>query len=333
MDWKRHYNIYLEKMGEQTKILEQTQDLLTLSSFFAKCPNLRSLVFSNGYAFHNYQRIHDPFEAALQKPFCHLKPMGIRQLSMALIASASSQATLAKLTAGTISWEIFSYIDRLPWDEISAAFSSLTHLHLELTTGITEDDVVGVEVAECRRQLETDGSVRKLLGRIPNLEVLKLAFDFMNEDLDRSLFDPTYPADLKDIIPDGHVWPRLHTLKLGCFETLQDNLMSFLDNHKSTLRNLILVDVELTLKWTDNQTKEGGSWMDLLPYIRNTLQLDYGCLHGQISACGAHADGDEEWHINHEDVPGDEDWQEEIINYLKRKTDVCPLREDNMYFE
>jgi hypothetical protein len=72
--------------------------------------------------------------------------------------------------------------------------------------------------------------------------------------------------------------------------------------------------------------------MDLLPYIRNTLQLDYGCLYGQIGGCGAYHGGEEEWHINYEDVPGDEDWQEEITNYLKRKTDICPLREDNMYF-
>lgn len=331
MDWKRHYNIYLEKMREQTEILEQAQDFLTLSNFFKKCPNLRALVLSNGYSFHNYRRIHDPFEGALQKPFCHLEPMGIRQLSMALIASAYSPAKLAKLTAGTISWKFFSYIDRFTWDVIPSACSSLTHLHLKLTTGMT-DDVVGVEVAECRERLERDGSVRKFLGRIPNLEVLKLTFDFMNEDPDRLLFDPMYPADLKDIIPYGHVWPRLHTLKLGCFESLQDDLMGFLDNHKGTLKNLVLVDVALALKWADDQTAEGGSWMELLPHIRNTLQLDYGCLYGELSACGAHAGGDEEWHINHEDVPGDEDRQEEIVNYLMKKTDVCPLREDNMHF-
>jgi len=330
MDWKRHYNIYLEKMREQTEILKQMEDLYTLSSFFAKCPNLRTLVFSNGYVFHNYLRIHDPFEAALEKPYCHLEPMGVRQLLMALIASASSLAELAKLTAGTISWEFFPYVDRLSGDVIPTALSSLTHLELELTTGMTDDNVVGVEAAECRRQLETSGSVRKLLRRIPNLEVLKLTFDFMNQDLDN--FEPIYPANLTDIIADGHVWPRLHTLKLGCFETFQDNLMSFLDNHKSTLRNLVLVDVNLDLKWTDDHTKEGGSWMKLLPYLRNTLQLDYGCLHGQISACGAEEYEDEEWRINHEDVPGDEDWQEEIINYLAKKTDICPLRGDNMYF-
>lgn len=330
-NWRRHYNIYVGKLREQTEILEQAQDLLTLANFFGKCPNLRTLVFSNGYCFHNYRRIHDPFEATLEMPYSHLEPMGMRQLAMAMIALAWSLAKITKLKAGIISWKFFSNNDPFTWDMISSACSSLTHLRLELTTGMT-DDVVGVEVAECRRQLETNGSVRKFLGRIPNLEVLELTFDFMNEDPERLLFDPTYPADLKDIIPDRHVWARLHTLKLGCFETLQDNLLSFLDNHKSTLKSLILVDVALNLKWNDDQTAEGGSWMELLPHIRNTLQLDYGCLHGEVSAYGAHGEGDEEWHINHEDVPGDEDWWEEIVDYLTRKTDICPLRKDNMHF-
>jgi len=332
LDWRRHYNIYLQKMHEQTEILERVQDFLTLSRVFVKCPNLRSLVFSNGYTFHNYRRIHDPFEAALQMPSCHLKPMGVHQLLMALIASSKSQAKLAKLTAGTISWEFFSHIDSFPSDLIRDTCSSLTHLHLELTTGMTDDGIVGVEVAECRRQLEIDGSLHKFLGRIPNLEVLNLTFDFMNEDLDRTIFDPIYPAGLNDIIPNGHVWPKIHTLRLGCFETSQDDFMNFLDNHKGTLQNLILIDVALDIKWTGNQFKEGGSWLELLPFIRNTLILDYGCLHGEISAYGAHLGEEEEWHVNHEDVPGDEDWQEEIINYMTRKTDVCPLKEDNMYF-
>jgi hypothetical protein len=331
MDWKSRYNIYLDMMREQDEILDQMQDLDILSRAFAKCPNLRALVFSNEYAFHNYRRIHDPFEAALQQPYCYLKDMGSRQLFMALIASTRSQAKLAKLTAGTISWKFFSYLDCLPSDLIRLACSSLTYLHLELTTGMTDDDIFGVEVAECRNHLETHGSVRSFLGRIPNLEVLNLRFDFMNEDPDGSPFDPMYPAELKDIISLGHVWPKLHTLTLGCFETLQDDLMHFLDNHKSTLKSLILIDVELGLKRIDDHIK-GGSWMELLPYIRNTLQLDYGCLHGKLSACGAHAEGDEEWHVNHEDVPGEEDWREEIVNYLTRKIDVCPLREDNMCF-
>ena len=333
MDWRRHYNIYLEKMREQTEILQQMQDFLTLSRVFEKCPNVRALVFSNGYAFHNYRRIHDPFEAALQMPYCHFEPMGVEQLLVALIASASPYAKLAKLIAGTISWEFFSRADCCPSVLIRAACSSLTHLQLELTTGMTEDDIVGVEVAACRRQLEMDGSIRKFLRRIPNLEVLDLTFDFMNEDPDSSIFAPMYPADLKDIIPDGHLWPTLRTLRLGCFETSQGDLMRFLDNHKGTLKNLTLIDVSLDVKFIDDRVEEDGSWMELLPHIRNTLILEYGCLHGEISACGAHPGGNEEWHINHECVPGDEDFQEEIINYLTRKTDVCPLREDNMYFE
>jgi len=131
----------------------------------------------------------------------------------------------------------------------------------------------------------------------------------MSEDYESSLFDSSYPADLKDIIPDGHVWPKLHTLRLGCFETLQDDLMRFLHNHKDTLKKLILIDVALDFKWYDNQITGAGSWMNLLPNIRNTLILDYGCLHGEICTRGVAPEEDEEWHVSHEDFEGDEDLQ------------------------
>jgi hypothetical protein len=337
-DWRRHYNCYTQMMKDQRRILQDMEDIKVLGTVFRRCPNARTLVFSNGYHFHNYRRLHHPFEKAIQCPEDSLDPPGVRQLGGILVAAGIAGALLKSLTAGIISWRLFSLFDEEGNKSLlSDALSSLTTLELCLTTGVTEDDVCGVEVAECRQYLEENDSICKVLRRIPNLESLNLSFDYKNESEDRWWGEPLHAASLRYMVPMTHVWPLLHTIKLGCFETLQDDLMGLFTRHKTTLKCIVLADVWLEIKWLDQTTRigESGSWLKILSFIRDTLKLDYGCVHGELVTIGRNPEDDEEWHLPYEDFPDkkDVDFMEDIANYLTRKTDICPLSRGNMWFE
>jgi hypothetical protein len=338
MDWRRHYNYYTQMMKDQRRILQNTEDIIALSTVFRQCSNARTLVFSNGYHFHNYRRLHHPFEKAIQCPEDSLDPPGVRQLGGILIAAGIAKASLKSLTAGIISWRFFSLFDVEGIDGLlSDALSSLTVLELYLTTGMTEDDVCGVEVAQCRQYLEENDSICKVLRRIPNLESLNLSFDYKNEGEDRWWGEPLHAASLRYMVPMTQIWPVLHTIKLRCFVTLQDDLLDLFTRHKTTLKCVVLADVWLEIKWLDEAARigESGSWLKILSFIRDSLTLDYGCVHGELVTIGGNSEDDEEWHLPYEDCPDKEDvnFMEDIMNYLTGKTDVCPLLEENMLFE
>jgi hypothetical protein len=338
MDWRRHYNYYTEMIKDQNTILQEMEDIIALGTFFGECSNARTLVFSNGYHFHNYRSLRNPFEKAIQCPELNIEPPGVRQLWGILIAAGIAEVQLKSLTAGIISWRFFSlFEDKGNKCLLSEALSSLTTLELFLTTGVTDDDVGGVEVSECRQYLEENDSICKVLCRIPKLESLALSFDYTNEVEDRWIGEPSHAASLQYMVPMKQIWPALHTIKLGCFETIQDDLLDLFTRHKPTLKCVVLADVWLDLKWPDEAARigEGGSWLKVLCYIRDTLTLDYGCVHGELYAVGAIPGDDEEWHLPYEDFPHKEDvdFMKDIVNYLTGKTDICPLSKKNMYFK
>ncbi|KAK3320271.1 hypothetical protein B0T19DRAFT_284927 [Cercophora scortea] len=352
---KAKYKAYKLAHAAQKEILETSEDFQVLHEVVAKFPNLDDILMSVDFEFRKPEEDYNP-ELELRGPFDKLgcatipgfpKAEGVRHLSalLAAVQAAGRMKKLKSIRAGSLHYSFFNHSlsagSPIRIDGGVDIFQNLTrfelsiHCHSEFVdenrphdednNPLDDDDTDHVD--ECRRVMRT-GVIRKLLRKMPNLEVLSILFSEHDFDGDEAIF----PASFSEIIPADQVWPNLETLRLGSIETDREELVAFLVRHKESLMSLSLQDIRLI----------ETSWLKLLPQLKKELEPELmedvwitGVAYGQ---CEDEFDtGPEEWELGDgpefEERPDRKELAYKVHGYLMNSDrTTCPLTAaDNMY--
>jgi hypothetical protein len=166
---------------------------------------------------------------------------------------------------GFVDFLTLQSIPELPWNElhldrvhflvfgnpIKGDFSKLTTLDLKIT--IRNDytrDLRYRRLTDITRSRPTlrQGHLREFLVTLQHLECLRLDLDSTHENLwERRWFlhftEP--PSAISDILGLDCIWPKLRTLSLCHFFASSDSILSLLQRHSSTLKDLSLRNIIL----------------------------------------------------------------------------------------
>ena len=146
------------------------------------------------------------------------------------------------------------------------ALQSLRVLELCISTNSSRDDQdddsnYHQAIVECAAYLE-EGRLRDFISAAPNLTDLFLEFDSN---------DPQPPARLVDIV-GTNTWPSLHCVHFSLLSFTKDGLIEFYRRHSKTLNNIGFDDIKLLQ----------GTWQDLFPKIKETLELKHVKIAGHL---------------------------------------------------
>ncbi|KAK3687859.1 hypothetical protein B0T22DRAFT_458139 [Podospora appendiculata] len=164
------------------------------------------------------------------------------------------------LRLGWVSWHTFDTMEETAYPLTGAiqplCTSLLTHVDLFIASGCPPYDVRAIMA--CRESMEM-GALRRVLASLTRLQRLLLAFDFRRPIIDmQQRPDLLYPVTLADIAERGQTWPALEQLVLSNVECEGPDLVTLVENHRTSLKRVQLVGLRLNTM----------SWRTLLPCIK-----------------------------------------------------------------
>jgi hypothetical protein len=162
------------------------------------------------------------------------------------------------------------------------------------------------------------GHLRNFIISLSHLECLRLDLDSTHEHQCIPLFKQP-PSTIKGIFGLEYTWPKLRTLSLCHFSASLESLLSLLERHSSTIKDLSLRNTSLDEdsevmnadEWFQSEYNNApGSglgaeaklsmdavhraWPYVLPRLRDTLRLERATLSG-ILGVKCHGDG---WNLD-----------------------------------
>ncbi|RYP75119.1 hypothetical protein DL771_002580 [Monosporascus sp. 5C6A] len=314
------YKQYEAAASNQRRVLTSRLDVACLEEVLPRLTSLRMVTMSDNCRFHK-GRHAKPRPTPFNRTFDVLgpgltdRPFG-RPLDAFLLANASARCNIEHLRAGTLPWKFFDK-DPAELKLIFSPFSNLRGIELYMDI-IPEEHTRAGTWSELRRFREsmTKGTIRDLLSSMADLQVMSVNVECFHEIEETEDFYAVAP--LSHWIQPAYRWQDLQKLVLSGIECPRQELMSMLELHRETLREVCLRDVDL------KQT----SWDKLLPWIRKTLYLHDACICGVLL-------GSSETDIipggpsrirEHYDVPGDESGRTKFgysINMYCRRGGEC----------
>ncbi|MCJ1395859.1 hypothetical protein MMC18_008745 [Xylographa bjoerkii] len=162
------------------------------------------------------------------------------------------------------------HLDAISWHILKATTPfvcllrrAMLHLqNLKLVLKI-ERDTTFIQAENCRKSLES-GSLYNILTSTPELVSLHIDFDVLYSD--------HQPARLAEIFGKQR-WGSLHEVTLGQIETTQDELLAFLNRHKTTLKVILIKNMRL---------EYSVSWIETLRRIKTITHWDSALVCGRL---------------------------------------------------
>lgn len=258
MHYQQYYN-------EQQSLVRQRYFIREIGEVMTRMPKIRSFRMSTGnglivrsdYLKNSFRDgLHDLCD---DDQLGH--SMGVPQLRSMILSMYNAGIKLRVFECGEISWKLFR-CSKGDLQAFAGALSEARKVRLLLTTASNDSrDRMGTDLPECRRFLK-NGRVRELLSQAPDIEDLELRFDW---------YDPYFPIELANVVGD-HIWPNLTSVTLSTIETSGDELMHFLQRHRTTLRKLCMGTICL----------RSGEWPSTVPQLRCMLKLEELLLEGWL---------------------------------------------------
>ena len=154
------------------------------------------------------------------------------------------------------------------------AVQKLRVLKLCISTNSSRDDPYDDTdyrhaIVECASYLK-EGRLRDFVSAAPNLVDLFLEFDSNV---------PQSPARLIDVVGTT-TWPSLRCVYFSRLSFTNDDSIEFYRRHSTTLKNIGFDDIELLQ----------GTWQDLFPKIKETLELEDVEIGGELWESAAQYD-------------------------------------------
>jgi hypothetical protein len=177
------------------------------------------------------------------------------------LTEALAGIQVQKLWTKNISWKFFQglFPSRAP-----QSWQSMTDVTLDLLIDTLEDQACCIDVF-------SKGNLRRVLAQLGMLRHISLSFYSELPSCDILCSH----APFEQILETQSAWPHLKSLHLDSFDGTAQELLSFLEAHKSTLKGLTL----------RNHFLLSGSWMQLLPEVRELLNLKQAEIAGAIESC------------------------------------------------
>ncbi|KAF7516381.1 hypothetical protein G7054_g14172 [Neopestalotiopsis clavispora] len=291
-DLQEHYARYKDGLEAQRKLIRTRGDFKYLTEIIGSLPQLQSITVNpDVYFFPDLipHKIKSPFDDLFHE--CSQKSGFdlIRHVEAVLFALQGAAAKIEVLRLGPVHWRVIEHnfnVLSMPLQ----ALSNLRHLELVFTLGKWSP----CQASACREVVRS-GALRSFLSTLPLLEVLNVDFSSIGHSR-------KFGASVDDIIPRGHTWRHLHSLALRNMEEGEQDVVSVLQRHKESLREVCLSNFRLGKI----------SLPALLGQMRNNLTLTYACVCGLITG-PADDQGKMEWVLLRSTIEGD--WHR-VMNYV-----------------
>lgn len=296
------YRKYVAVVENQYRVLAEQADVAVLREVLPRFTGLRQLTMSDVEKFHpqRLRRRKTPSEATVNMAdLLSDRLNGDRQLEALLLANnESAKCEIESLRAGLLHWKFF---DRSPV-ELKQLFGSPSKLkRLELIVSIEGQG--GTPDISQFEDMMAKGGVRDALSSMADLETLVANFTcYVKQDFLGSKVVLNY------LIQPGHRWRNLQHLVLAGVNCSRQELMSVLQLRKDTLQDLCLQDTDL----------KSTSWRELLPWIRNNMNLFNVCICGHVLG-QSEGDGDgheERWYFSSR-IAGSRDMRSSVNMYCR----------------
>ena len=267
--FREAYRCYRECISDQREMISLGYNAQSIKDAIKRFPNLVSLEMSLHNCFESRaKRIDSAFSATMHRP-CgdHQQPdhEGVAQLCSLLLATLESSRRVQELHCGFFDWKFFKAEADI-FAKLKMAVQNLKVLELFISTNSSgddhnEDSFHHQAIVECALYLE-EGRLRDFASAAPNLTALAIEFDSNV---------PHSPARLIDVVGTT-TWPSLELACFSLFSFTDDDLIDFYRRHSRTLKNIGFDDIKLLQ----------GTWQDLFPKIKETLELEHVRIEGDL---------------------------------------------------
>ena len=305
---------------EQEELRRTGYGTLEFKKAFGNFPNLKEICMNHGWALwigpmYTDDEKRNPYAQALTpagEDNWRLHPSGEPQFLALVLAVHDAELKLQTLRIGSVSWQFLMLEGELS-DKMRDIMVSLKRFEVHISTGYDfGDDNIGIEIPECRDDLDETSSLADLLSAAPKLEDLRIVFDWS---------EPYCPADL-DTIVHCTTWPFLRVLTLESVETSEEVFLSFFARHP-TIKELVLGSIELS----------SGKWVEVLEEMRNLLTLEHVWLDHQLTG----VDPQQVYYLHPGEFPSIDNMRAQgnrtrvaLIEYMI-DGGVCPLRDTDAH--
>jgi hypothetical protein len=207
--------------------------------------------------------------------------VGVEEFELILTSAKLAETKLRILQAGLLHWSAFANRPQSRLRGILAPLQHLTQLYLVIHTGSDDEiDLFGLESEACYSHLMEGGLLRFIRG-LPKLQILSIDFDFYDEA------NFQFPADSTMILDPDHHWPDLCQIDFTCVEICEENMISFFNNHRESLKAFYLSNVSLPT-----------SLKSFFSNARDILRLQDIGVYGNLF--GVEDDPSEGWYLEEE---------------------------------
>lgn len=159
-----------------------------------------------------------------------------------LLFAAAVHKPLQKVSARSIQWHNLGFMEEGTESEIKAirdCLNKLKFLELGIYRSPHDFEYEFEDGSERIEYLHHVDLLDAILSQAYQLETLKLDFDELPYESWAETCLPVSKAIFK------HLWPRLRELKLGAICAHEDELCTFLNSHRKSLKRLYIGDIEL----------------------------------------------------------------------------------------
>jgi hypothetical protein len=314
------YAAYLEKVDDEAKARKACERLEALGRF----QNLRSVHIVNGelvLSHRGLRKVADHLPVALPESCTMRRGEGINDLHSfpGIEALRPTQqyckSSLKKLKLDKVHPAVFR--------ESPLNFDNLRSLDLTLAMWTHHPLFWSDESQE-----SVMVSLRMFLAGLPQLECLRI--DLLSRDEYDGIELDWNRSSIHEVFGCEQTWSKLRKLSLRHFYTTPDTLVSFLDRHSSTLRDLALCDMHLRIHRSvpldENPTSREGldvehtTWPKVLQELNECLSLERATASGTLGEDNVDVLG---WLLDQKDgLPA------AVSDYLINGGQ-CPLTADN----
>ena len=267
--FREAYSCYRQCISDQREMIALDYNAESINDAIKRLPNLVSLEMSMHYCLGSRTKcVESAFSPTLYRP-CgdHHQPdhEGVAQLRSLLFGALESSRRIEELHCGYVDWKFFD-AEADTFARLKMAVQNLKVLELYISTNSSRDDHnddsnYHQAIIECASYLK-GGRLRDFLSAAPNLTQLFVEFD---SDV------PQSPARLIDVVGTT-TWPSLRLVYFSLLSFTSNDLIQFYRRHSTTLQDIGFDDIQLLQ----------GTWQDLFPKIKDTLELQHVKISGDL---------------------------------------------------
>lgn len=321
---RREWEAYLDRIADERKARIDQESLQVLERFY----NLHSIHIVNGDLFlahRGLQKVADDFPNASPEPVVFRR--GLETYSLRNVPGLDTirfphqycRSSLKELTLNTVHLRCLWHAESVKFDNLSSL--DITIFPRTFCGYYNNPHLVPLMI----------GGLRGFLARHTQLGHLRIDLNLEEAGPDSHVVI----LSIDQVFHSKHTWSKLRKILLCHSSATPDTLLSFLSRHSSTLRDLGLHEISLTVdngdrsgepkqKYASSASVRHCAWPRVLQEMRKSLRLDHATVTGKLGE-NRHMRG---WRLHEKD----DELAAAVSDYLVNGGQ-CPLTADNADFD